>query len=72
MATSERFKFGGTKVQSEIKVEKGKQPLVFVDLIPESVDYEYQTVTVGWSTDRSKFGVWVNGSCVYPIEEQHT
>ena len=63
-----RASFMGAHVQTQALVVED-QTLFFVDILAPS---DEQSVTVGWSPDRSKFGVYVNGVCVHPIPEEPT
>lgn len=71
MGATHRFTFAGMEVVSEVKPIDGI-PLFFVDLTPRLVGdgaqelIDAHSVTVGWSSDYSKFGVWVNGVLVHP------
>jgi hypothetical protein len=59
----DRFKFAGAEVQSQAMVIDGT-PLFFIDI---HADRDDQCVTVGWSADRTRFGVYVNGLPVTTI-----
>lgn len=63
---TDRFTFAGATVRSQPVVTDGK-PLFFIDVLGPTDD---QAVTIGWSADRTGFGVYVNGVQVHPQPEE--
>lgn len=64
-----RCTFMGATLRTQATVVRG-QPLFFVDVLwPDDADHETPDVTIGWNPQHTKFGVYVDGVCVWPIGE---
>lgn len=64
--TTDRFTFAGRKIRTEVHRPGDGQILFFVDLIHP--DAEQEDVSIGWNADGSKFGIYVDGQLVWPID----
>ena len=72
MATSEatvveRFRLGAMKVQTAVQVVDA-EVLQVVECIPEGSMSDCPLVQVAWTVDG--FGVYVDGSLVWPVESE--